>query len=130
VLRVGEVDESMMRSVNLRIVREQVTAIPSISSVTNLNGHLTVTGSITLGTSTMSLSNVQVVVQVFAQGVNAATIPVASTSFVPSTLKAGVSNSFTATLASVPPGNYVLKVNVTDLTAGQVIGTLTTTVQV
>jgi hypothetical protein len=44
--------------------------------------------------------------------------------------QAGVSNAFTATLGFVPPGNYVLKVNVTNLTTGQVIGTLTTTVKV
>jgi len=114
---------------NLRIVREQVTAIPSISSVINQNGHLTVSGTITLGTSTMSLSNVQVVVQVFKSATPAST-PIASTSFVPSILKAGVKNPFTASLAPLPPGTYVVKVTVTDLTTGQTIGTLTTTVQV
>jgi hypothetical protein len=112
---------------NLRIVREQVTAIPSISSTKNQNGQLTIGGTITLGTSTMSLGNVQVVVQAFKAS---STEAVASTSFAPPILKAGVSNTFTATLASLPSGTYTIKVTVTDLTSGKVIGTSTSTVQV
>ncbi len=114
---------------NLRIVKEQIVAIPSISNVANQNDHLTISGSITLGTSTMSLTNVQVVVALYKSSTTTSPA-IASTSFVPGTLKAGVSNPFTATLASLPSSTYLIKVTVTDLTSGQVIGTSTSQVQV
>jgi len=114
---------------NLRIVKEQIIAIPSITNIANQNGHLTMSGSITLGTSTMSLTNVQVVVALYKSSTTTSPA-IASTSFVPSILKAGVGNPFTATFASLPSSTYLIKVTVTDLTSGQVIGTSTSQVQV
>jgi hypothetical protein len=110
---------------NLRIVKETVSAIPSITSTSVQGGQLTIRGSITLGTGTMSLSNVQVTVQVLSPSGQPAT----STSLSAGLMRAGAANQFTATLTAPPPGTYTVQVTITDLTTGRVIGTSTATIR-
>lgn len=65
-------DETMIlpsHYADLELTREQAEAVATLTSAVNGNGQLTVSGIITLNSQTMTLTNVQLAVQVYdAQG--------------------------------------------------------------
>jgi len=110
---------------NLNIVTEQSTAAVSHVTATLSGSQAHVTGELTLDTSTMSLSNVQVSVTLTDQNGHQA----AASSYV-QTLNPGTNPISTNLTGAVAPGTYTVTVTVQSLSTGWTLSTTTTTVTV